>query len=732
MNQLQSGVDSDENIRKFIAKMNRDNSNKGSPAQGGSAEQVKDGSIASNSNTATLEEPIDQQNEHDITNGDENSLTRVAQPIPIPERLTARVAASTEVHPIPSPHVSGLLAPQNTPYARPMSPIIMATEVKKHNEEVGGALSDFVNKLEGKPLSESYWAPAKVAARAVATRAGSPTISKKLTPLSVVTPNPAINDTFERMSFKAADTDRKVGGNIFGDRNTRSALINPGSKQPSLSAVLTAKSPPGPKEPDELADAGVSSPSGGNVATKATNRVDRTLSKAGSAIVDSQEAKPPATDNLLLTNLRAIEESGDLSSDQIAFLKTVTHQVVAKDKGQPIKATEADKPAGVPTKVNGAKSTMESTGNVVGQAAQTEVLIKNLRHKENELKDLNALNAAAKAAVADSEKDLRLKEKALEDYDAIRAGKEAKLEEEITDLRTELTRLQALIEELDIKKKELKALDASNAGEGAQLVRVIQDARHELRVKNSAKENGAMYDRKHRELEREIEELRAELQTTMAAKMTSKGKVPTIAADPVQDEEDLEHKTFFTTWPQSERRGRAPAKNRKVILKNLPSNADLSFVASIVYFGPVEAIYMRSDNTATVKFLNAADCQKYYDDTSNGIVYGKDVSGREKVVFVELAKDVDVIGGLLQGWIDVGASRCVRLVSVEEEWGMVAMKEFAEKKGRVLEKMSDGKTPGGIDHAVVFKAWLARDEEFDHCNINFAADPCEKATGVHF
>lgn len=39
---------------------------------------------------------------------------------------------------------------------------------------------------------------------------------------------------------------------------------------------------------------------------------------------------------------------------------------------------------------------------------------------------------------------------------------------------------------------------------------------------------------------------------------------------------------------------------------------------------------------------------------------------------------------------------------------------------------------GKIDHAVTFKASLARDENFEQCNIHFAMDPCEVAKEVHF
>lgn len=57
---------------------------------------------------------------------------------------------------------------------------------------------------------------------------------------------------------------------------------------------------------------------------------------------------------------------------------------------------------------------------------------------------------------------------------------------------------------------------------------------------------------------------------------------------------------------------------------------------------------MRGDNTATVKFLNPADCQKYYDDTSNGVVYKKDMQGRASFaatvsLFDHLFQDLDVL-----------------------------------------------------------------------------------------
>ena len=138
------------------------------------------------------------------------------------------------------------------------------------------------------------------------------------------------------------------------------------------------------------------------------------------------------------------------------------------------------------------------------------------------------------------------------------------------------------------------------------------------------------------------------------------------------------------------------AQIRTVIIKDLPRNATPSFVASLVYGGPIEWIFIRSETAATVRFMDAKDCQTYYDDTSNGVVYGKDAQGRELVCFVELGKDVDVIGGLLRGWIDTGVTRCVKAVGVDEEFGVEALRKMGERKDRKVESMEDGETPSGV------------------------------------
>lgn len=142
------------------------------------------------------------------------------------------------------------------------------------------------------------------------------------------------------------------------------------------------------------------------------------------------------------------------------------------------------------------------------------------------------------------------------------------------------------------------------------------------------------------------------------------------------------------------------AKVRKVVIKDLPRDSTANFVASLVYGGPIEEIQIRPSAaghlSAAVRFMNAGDCMKFYEDTSNGLVYKTDAKGRELVLFVELSKDVDVIGGLLERWIASGVTRCVRAVGVESKWNLDKLVEIAERKNRKVEKVVDGQNAGGV------------------------------------
>ena len=127
----------------------------------------------------------------------------------------------------PSPSLAGLKAPHNTPKTAASSPRLTAGNT--HNEDVAEALSDYVSTLDGRPLSDSMWAPGSAGYKS--SKLSGRRSTSNFSPVKFVEPNPAINDTFDRMSFKAADPDYKNGKSLIGDHNTKNLFSN---AQPSF------------------------------------------------------------------------------------------------------------------------------------------------------------------------------------------------------------------------------------------------------------------------------------------------------------------------------------------------------------------------------------------------------------------------------------------------------------------------------------------------------------------
>jgi hypothetical protein len=147
--------------------------------------------------------------------------------------------------------------------------------------------------------------------------------------------------------------------------------------------------------------------------------------------------------------------------------------------------------------------------------------------------------------------------------------------------------------------------------------------------------------------------------------------------------------------------------------------------------GPLESIYL-SSTRAAVLFLHADDCLKFFLSAANGIVYGN-LAGRDLVAFVELGKDVDVIGGQLQLLIDTDATRCVRVVGVGAEVTREELEGLPRVRRHAIEHMQEQKGKNGvrivvfrfckIQDASAFKKSLVRDPDWEHCNIQYEADP---------
>ena len=99
-------------------------------------------------------------------------------------------------------------------------------------------------------------------------------------------------------------------------------------------------------------------------------------------------------------------------------------------------------------------------------------------------------------------------------------------------------------------------------------------------------------------------------------------------------------------------------------------------------------------------FLNPDDAVKYYNATANGIECVKE--GAKYVVLTEMnVAEVDVVGGKLRMWIDMGMTRCVRAIgAVDEGWTLGRLYGLAEAKGRKVEVIEVGENPGGVSFLI--------------------------------
>ena len=173
--------------------------------------------------TTQHDQPTDQHDlsidtaDAELTDGYEKSNVAKTPPHTTVAGQDNHRLASPEAHPQPSPHVSGIKAPYNTPKTAASSPRLVAANT--HNQDVAEAFSDYVNTVNTRPLSESMWAPGS--ARHKPSVLSGARSTNALTPIKAVEPNPAINDTFDRMSFRAADPGLKIGENLIGDHVTR-------------------------------------------------------------------------------------------------------------------------------------------------------------------------------------------------------------------------------------------------------------------------------------------------------------------------------------------------------------------------------------------------------------------------------------------------------------------------------------------------------------------------------
>ncbi|RHZ60343.1 uncharacterized protein CDV56_101864 [Aspergillus thermomutatus] len=205
-------------------------------------------------------------------------------------------------------------------------------------------------------------------------------------------------------------------------------------------------------------------------------------------------------------------------------------------------------------------------------------------------------------------------------------------------------------------------------------------------------------------------------------------------------EEDRENLATFKTWGTPVARDKPAAQVRRVIIEGLPSAwSSPAKVLSLIHGGMVESIHITpAGNQAHVLFCDHEACKAFYDKYPNGIDLDKE---KRKTVFVEMGNEVDVISSQLSFNLSIGSTRVVRAVGVSMNINMGELLKLASANNRKVEKIVDSCVPGeprnvvfrfcSIDDAVKFRAAILRDADWEHCNIQHAADPCELATGFH-
>ncbi|KAL3467426.1 hypothetical protein BJX64DRAFT_248638 [Aspergillus heterothallicus] len=206
-----------------------------------------------------------------------------------------------------------------------------------------------------------------------------------------------------------------------------------------------------------------------------------------------------------------------------------------------------------------------------------------------------------------------------------------------------------------------------------------------------------------------------------------------------REQENRENLTTFKTWGTPAVRDTPAAQIRRVVIKGLPTSwSTPDKVLSLIHGGIIESVFVGPSGNANVLFCDPAACKAFYDKYPNGIDLDKE---RKFTVFVEMGKDVDVISSQLSFNLSVGATRIVRAVGVDMEMTMNELLNVATSNYRKVEKIIDSYVPNypravsfrfcSIDDAVRFRAALVRKEEWEHCNVQYATDPCEVAAGYH-
>ena len=166
-----------------------------------------------------------------------------------------------------------------------------------------------------------------------------------------------------------------------------------------------------------------------------------------------------------------------------------------------------------------------------------------------------------------------------------------------------------------------------------------------------------------------------------------------------EEVEDRENLTRFKSWGTPLARNK-PSKSifallyqrltlqesrqRTIVFTGLPRDIDLTSVQSLVHGGAIECMRLvpgsleRPTISAHVTFTSADSCDRFYDMYPNGLDIRH--QGKKWPVLVDKKEAVDVISGMLQGYLDCGATRVVKVSNADDGWGVIALDKLARGK----------------------------------------------------
>ncbi|KAF1961691.1 hypothetical protein CC80DRAFT_543054 [Byssothecium circinans] len=198
----------------------------------------------------------------------------------------------------------------------------------------------------------------------------------------------------------------------------------------------------------------------------------------------------------------------------------------------------------------------------------------------------------------------------------------------------------------------------------------------------------------------------------------------------------------MTAWPTREKRENPPGI-RSCMLKGVTNVKSINQLQALVWGGRLEHLSLPEpgSSVAHVRFLTAEACDKYFKATENGI----QMPGEKFVIFVEKQPGPNSLNDVMRNCADGDASRCIRAYDADDDWSDMVLMKLARGKGqqkREVDRIKRGKTSRGrsyiefrfasIYHSLNFRRALMDDEDWEHCTIGYAPDPCEIATGPHF